>query len=352
MTCYHPYKGFILGIRPNGKKDIKVCSYDTQYVYKNSSGLYVPCNIPYSNIGARHYPAFTDFDIIGCGQCIGCRIAKSRDWAARMMCELQSVPNRPACFLTLTYDDFNVPQSEYVDQQTGEILNSSTLVKADFQKFMKRLRYYYPDINIRYYACGEYGSQTYRPHYHAIIYGLDFSDDRQFLKLSRDGFPCYISEKLSKIWPYGFHMICEVTWNTCAYVARYVTKKATGLHKDFYNYLNIEPEFSVMSLKPALGKKYYDEHKNEIFENGELFFTTLKGAMKSKPPRYFEQLYEIEYPDKLQELKDQRIRAAELIQEQKLAKTSLSLPELLEVEEHNFIARTKKLKRGDLDELS
>ena len=81
-----------------------------------------------------------------------------------------------AYFVTLTYDDFHIPKAYYPDPETGEVHTSYTLCKRDFQLWMKRLRKKFSDDKIRFFACGEYGGQTKRPHYHAIVFGLHLND--------------------------------------------------------------------------------------------------------------------------------------------------------------------------------
>lgn len=88
---------------------------------------------------------------------------------------------------------------------------------------MKRLRKYFSNIQIRFLACGEYGGQTNRPHYHALLFGIDFLDKTAFSR-SRAGYVNYVSATLAKLWPFGHHTINGVSINSCGYVARYVTK--------------------------------------------------------------------------------------------------------------------------------
>ena len=158
-----------------------------------------------------------------CGQCIGCRIDRSRDWALRCVHEASSFTYN--CFVTLTFDDVHLN-------------HRGSLVKSDFQKFMKRLRKRYDGIDavsrpdgsvhfpIRYFHCGEYGSLLSRPHHHACLFNFDFPDKE--LWSTRSGVRLFRSESLERLWPFGFCTIGEVTWESAAYVARYVTKKVTG----------------------------------------------------------------------------------------------------------------------------
>jgi len=112
-------------------------------------------------------------------------------------------------FITLTMND------EYLSTR----VNPSSLDKTEFQRFMKRLRKRYGK-QIRYFHCGEYGEKNHRPHYHAILFGVDFEDKELFQV--RDEIRLYTSKTLADLWPYGFVTIGEVTMESCAYVARYV----------------------------------------------------------------------------------------------------------------------------------
>lgn len=160
--------------------------------------------------------------IVPCGTCIGCRIDYVREWTNRMAFELVD-NNYSAIFVTLTYSN-----DELTFTRDGPSLN-----KKDTQDFLKRLRYFFPDKKIRFYLCGEYGPRTFRPHYHAIIYGLslaDFSDLRCFgMNELRQSY--FTSDKFASIWKHGFVMMSEVNYKTCAYVSRYVLKKHKSLDK-------------------------------------------------------------------------------------------------------------------------
>ena len=184
-------------------------------------------------LGSVLYPG-KEIVQVPCGQCIGCRIDRSRQWANRCMLELQY--HDSAYFATLTYDDFHVPKAYYADPATGEAHQSLTLCKRDFQLWMKRLRKKFGDDKIRFFACGEYGGSTRRPHYHAILFGLHLDDLVKYKTVKEgDGYYTYYnSESFQSPWPYGFAVIGQVTWESCAYVARYVTKKLTGEQADFY----------------------------------------------------------------------------------------------------------------------
>lgn len=349
MACYHPLKGFIVGETAAGKMDLKVCSYDVDHV-EFYRGTWIACRD--SHFSGVSEAIVRDFVEIPCGQCTGCRLDYSRQWANRCMLELQD--HDSAYFVTLTYDDAHVPKSYYGHPKTGEAITSLTLVKRDFQLFMKRLRKAFPDDKIRYFMAGEYGSKTFRPHYHAIIFGLHLDDLKPWSK-SKEGFTYYNSEALQRAWsvkdddgvvrPLGYAVAAEVTWETCAYTARYVMKKLNGAAAQFYLDHNIEREFTLMSRKPGIAAKYFEDHP-DIYEYEYINISTPKGGRKFRAPKYFDRLFDIEHPDEMKEIKEARKRMAIDARNAKLSKTDLSYIELLAVEERALKERLKKLERS------
>lgn len=324
MSCFHPQTAVVLGTnKQTGKKILKFLGQSGPFNYAGKEVVQVPC-----------------------GQCIGCRIDRSREWANRCMLELQY--HDSAYFVTLTYDDFHVPKSFYPDPETGEAHTSFTLCKRDFQLWMKRLRKKFSDDKIRFFACGEYGGETKRPHYHAIVFGLHLSDLVKY-KTVREGdsyYTYYNSESIQETWPNGFVVVGEVTWESCAYVARYVTKKLTGNMAEFYEKFNLVPEFSDMSRRPGIARQYYDDHGKEIYDNAYINVSTPKGGRKFKPPHYFDRLFDVDSPGSLDELKERRKRSAQAVLEGKMKRTNLNPDEILKVEESAFQNKTKKLRRN------
>lgn len=233
---------------------------------------------------------------INCGQCIGCRLERSRQWAVR--CVHESKLHIMNCFITLTYDEDHYPSDH-------------SLSVRDFQLFMKRLRKHFSDINIRYYACGEYGEQRNRPHYHAILFGIDFSD--KFL-YSDGPNPTYFSPLLMKIWGKGLCVIGTVTFDSAAYVARYVTKKFLGgdvdAKKNHYRFVDpstgevfdVLPEFNLMSRRPGIGSGFYEKFVNDIYPRD---FVRINGK-KIKPPRFYDSKFEKSYPESFKKIKFDR----------------------------------------------
>lgn len=214
----------------------------------------------------RKSDGFEDLPVeVPCGQCIGCRLERSRQWAIRCMHEASLYDDN--CFITLTYDDAHLPSDGSVDVE-------------HFQKFMKRLRKYFSDRSIRFFHCGEYGDEGGRPHYHACLFNLDFPDKK--LHCVQNDNKLYTSNILSKLWPFGYSLIGSVTFESAAYVARYITKKVTGESSEDH-YQGRKPEYVTMSRRPGLGKVWYDRFSSDI-RNGD--FVVVNGRKVGVPKFY------------------------------------------------------------------
>ena len=312
--------------------------------------------------------------LIPCQQCEGCRLDYARSWAAR--CMLEAKFHESNWFVTLTYDPENVPTLNTISGELyrggttlikdDKIIESLTLEPNDLKLFWHRLRKQItrdekyergmkerdklPEdieqrLKIRYYACGEYGSRTARPHYHAIIFNLNIPDLK--VHTIKDGNPYYISEWLKKIWGHGNILISKVNWDTCAYVARYMQKKIKGKSaKDVYHKLGRVPEFSRMSNKGGIGQSYYENHKDEIYALDEII---LANGQKIKPPRYYDKLYDLEKPEELDIIKTKRtdIASSKLAYDlHALQARGISYQDALAIQETAKRNRTKKLKRN------
>lgn len=211
-----------------------------------------------------------------CGQCIGCRLRRSAQWAVR--CVHESRMHDYSSYITLTYDDDHVP-------------HDGSLTYRDFQLFMKRFRKDFPDV--RYYMCGEYGEENGRPHFHAIIFG-HFFRDRVFYKYSPSGAPLFTSAELARYWPFGFSSVGDCTFESAAYVARYVMKKVNGDKADEHyrrvtedgEVIWLKPEFTHMSLKPGIGATWFSKYGKQVYPRDEV----VVNGRKMGPPRYYDQL--------------------------------------------------------------
>lgn len=252
---------------------------------------------------------FADLPVeVPCGQCIGCRLERSRQWAMRIVHESSLYDFNS--FITLTYSERHMPYD-------------FSLKVEHFQKFMKRLRKAREGQKIRFFHCGEYGEKEFRPHYHAILFGVDFPD-RVTADLVNSPHPLYISEELTRLWPFGFSTIGDVTFESAAYCARYCVKKVTG-EKAEAHYLAIDdqtgevhtlkPEYTTMSRGGrtkagenlgGIGSRWYEKFKDDAYPSD---FVVMRGQ-KMRPPKYYDSRYEITHPRELELVKRQRIKDA------------------------------------------
>lgn len=265
---------------------------------------------------------------VPCGQCIGCRLEKARQWAVRLSHEAQFHLYR--WFLTLTYSDDQLPPHGSLD-------------KSHFQKFMKRLRKANPGCNIRYLHCGEYGEQTRRPHYHAIIFGFPITDLKRY-KLSPRGDQTWLSPTLDRLWSHGQVIIGSFSYESAGYVARYVLKKQTGDTADSF-YSVVDPEtgevhelvhpYVTMSLKPALGDGFFEKFRKDVCE----FDAVVVNGHEVLPPK--------RYLTKEEAMDPGKVRAIKLKRRAKAAKQKAnSTPERLAVREEVKLAQLKALTRS------
>lgn len=201
-----------------------------------------------------------------CGQCIACRLNKVRDWTLRLMHEAKFYDKM--VFLTITYDEEHLPEGR-------------TLVKEDLQDYLKRLRYYCGKV--RFFACGEYGDQYQRPHYHLIVYGID--KDNQIFHGKKYDAKRGIWYVKSRVWKNGTTYIGDVTYNSCRYVASYVNKKVLGKgSKEFYEKRGVIPEFTLMSRKPGIGSDFVNFYRAGLIRKPVIIWQGKKLGL----PRYYE----------------------------------------------------------------
>ncbi len=276
-----------------------------------------------------------------CGQCIGCRLERSRQWAVRMVNEAQMHDENS--FLTLTYKVVPDDLSVHVEH---------------FQDFMKKLRSRLSPKRIRFFHCGEYGEhcvecdlprnkcrccefvgQLARPHYHCIVFGFSFPD-RVYYK-SVNGCRYFQSVFLDSVWNRGMSVVGDVTFESCAYVARYVTKKING-EKAFDHYWSLDrrtgevvpivPEYCTMSRRPGIGASWFKKFGQEVVSSDSV---VVRGR-EMKPPRFYESMYdEIE----LEAVKGERECASH-------KRDFDSTPDRLRVREVCKVAQVDFLKRG------
>jgi len=321
MTCFHPLSAYRSPSVVSKSGKAKIC--------------FVPKGKPEGETNAEWLR-------LPCGQCVGCRIDRSKASAVR--CVHEAMNWEANCFITLTFND--------------DCLNSErTLKKADFQLFMKRLRKNYKGLEsievdvtdpstgevtaetrwpIRYYHCGEYGSDFKRPHHHACLFNFTFPD--LVLWDIRDGVRLYRSKVLEKLWPFGYCTVGEVTWQSAAYVARYVMKKMTGSRAaDHYD--GRLPEYNSMSLKPGLGAYFFQKFPGDIYPKDFVNVFIGSKRIKVKTPAYYDLLYDRVNPSGLAKLKAKRKLAM-------LANCEEYTPERLAAKERVCRSNLKRLLRS------
>ena len=263
MACYSPLSGWrARQPEPSGKYRI---------VFSPNQGyLDMPMTVP-------------------CGQCVGCRLDRSKAWAIR--CVHEASLHDENCFITLTYNNENLPPDGSLDV-------------THFQKFMKRLRKRYAGKQIRFFHAGEYGSTLGRPHYHAILFGHDF-DDRVHFKRTKAGSRLDRSAILESLWPFGYSSVGDCTFDSAAYVARYIMKKITGDDADDH-YQGLKPEYTTMSRRPGIASEWFRRFSSDVYPSDEII---IKGKVL-KPPRYYDSMYELIDEDGYNEIKSKRLREA------------------------------------------
>lgn len=344
--CTKPLKGFKYGKTVNGKDNYIITSYDIDHV--EITGDSTVNRVVTSTRRFDDSLVIREFTEIPCGQCMECRLEYSRQWANR--CLLESKDHEKNCFITLTYDQQYLPRKkDCVKPKTGEVVDMNTLVKKDLQLFFKRLRKELDKqgIKIRYFACGEYGDQTERPHYHAIVFGW-YPDDitiNEVKDSSGLGYRYYQSETLSRIWPQGIHVVADCTWETCAYVARYVCKKVKGIDKQLFDKIGIENQFVTMSRRPGIGLNWFNSHIDCYANFLNTYVGTDFGNRKISHNRYFDSKLEEIDPELIEELKLIRKEFQKDKNRAELSNTSLPYLKYLDVKDSNLLKKTKGLIR-------
>lgn len=305
MPCYYP-----------------ITAYRTPRVVDSISGK---PKLFFKEHKVKPYPGYEVLQV-PCGQCIGCRLERSRQWAIR--CVHEASLHEDNCFITLTYDNDHLPKD-------------GSLNKSHFRNFMKRFRMIVgmgKEAGIRFFHCGEYGDQFSRPHYHACIFGWDFPDKEFFTK--RDGFSLYISGMLQALWsdekgvPLGWSTVGACNFETAAYVARYCLKKVNGENAEGW-YDGRSPEYVTMSRRPGIGKGWFECYTKDVFPCDEVI---LRGK-KMRPPKFYDRCFEVDNKDDFLKIKEKRkSKALELKDD--------NTPERLKVKEICKKAQIAFLKRG------
>lgn len=203
-----------------------------------------------------------------------------------------------------------------------ELLCTHSLVHRDWQLFMKRLRRYIDrhaqhapsghllGKKVRYYMAGEYGSQHRRPHFHACLFGYDFPD-KKYWRTTPSKSKLYTSATLDKLWGNGFTSVGAVTFESAAYIARYIMAKITGPNAwQYYEHTDettgeitdLLPEYNKMSLNPAIGKSWLEKYAADAYPEGKILIR----GYKSKTPKYYDKQYKKTDREQWEEMKNKR----------------------------------------------
>lgn len=235
--------------------------------------------------------------LIPCGRCTECRLKRSRDMANRIYLETKSYPDNWA--VTLTYDDEHLPLGKEVVTDDGEICSHPTLCPEDLTAFNKAVRQYFKrkfsHDGIKFYAAAEYGEKHYRPHFHLIYFNLPLpATDVSVCKneSSQTGEELFESKILSSLWKKGRVRLNSVSWQYAAYCARYIMKKQLGETSSVYDKLGIVPEFTRCSTKEGIGKKWYEENKENMLFFDSFLVRQGDRVVSAALPPYFLKLAE------------------------------------------------------------
>lgn len=208
------------------------------------------------------YVEHEGFVDVPCGKCMACLSNRKRDWVFRLMQEHRHCLS--SHFITLTYDDEHLVRNQF---------NIPVLVPGDLQKFMKRYRkFFFNDKKIRFFAVGEYGSETLRPHYHILMFNTP---------------TCDIHSVVGRLWRSGFADIGQVNDQSINYVCKYCLAGAAipEVVKDFKDY-EVPLPFMRCSRRPAIGSSYVNVETTLYHRERESFMTVLNGS-KTPLPRYY-----------------------------------------------------------------
>lgn len=329
-----------------------------------------------------------DLLMISCGQCMQCRLLRVKQRSVMCICE--SLEHTENSFITLT---FGYPQtysyyrhecglSHYMASKKAHFHEWSLEVE-EFQKFMKRLRFWYYNYQlsmhllslgrsdlvydksgnirkhirlslferpfllkdfkpktIRCMHCGEYGDKRHRPHHHAILFGFQFPDLKECYE---NGKKYYTSEILSDLWKFGIHRIGDCTYNSCAYVARYVTKKMNGNNQEEY-YNGRKPEYVTYSTKPVLGANYFIKNYKEFVNTQEITVVADK-KYSCRMPKSYDNILKKLNKDMYNEMKEKRVNDS-VTDLERLFKQERSIYSKLDSNQSTCMSVLRKLVRS------
>lgn len=261
MACELPLMAFDTGLKSEtGKAVYKYERPGTTRIFLNS----LKRKFPFSPIKVKLFngqPVLEDPIPIPCGQCATCRMSFSAELSTRAVLEAQYW--QQSLFVTLTYSNKCLPISKF----TGE----AVLIREELVRFIKRLK---RRIVCHVLACGEYGDDTGRPHFHLIIYT---NDD---MRLSQVAVNVFHSQVIEECWKFGMSEVSKADAGCMSYVAGYVLKKCRLEADD-----DKHKPFRIMPRNPGLGFCYLEDH--DIFADGFVYGDFGKDIKRRNIPTAF-----------------------------------------------------------------
>lgn len=276
MPCYYP----INAIQPFQGAPLTLYGREQEHLYRSAPGKHLQ---------------------VSCGQCSGCRRRRSLEWATRCVHEAQL--HRYNCYITLTYNQENLPKYHSLQHEhfalfmkklrhrVGNDANILGGILASNQGQRRKSSIENKTLSARFYQGGEYGDLYGRPHYHAILFGIDFAD-KQYHGRTKAGQKIYRSPTLEQLWKHGYSSVGGVSFATAAYISRYIMKKRTGDKKDKYEILDPDTgeiaekkkEYNCMSRAPGIGKAWWEKYKADLVHDQVI----TNSGRKLRPPRFYD----------------------------------------------------------------
>lgn len=260
------------------------------------------CTKPYKitqDVWHEELGEYTKEDLeVPCGKCWSCRKKRAKDWTIKLINEAKY--HNEACFITLTFDNHILLDESSKARKYGALPNFPYTINASkeyFKKFMKRLRKKFADKKITFYHIGEYGEKTHRAHHHAILFGVDFREDRTRAELSKSGKEQFFSQTLEDLWACGRTRLQLINDHNIQYIAGYTQKK----YKKKFEYkriiengkevmikvLNDEKEIQSFSNRSKMSVKWIRRHPEHI---QRLFLEDKDGKKYSIPKSYSKEM--------------------------------------------------------------
>lgn len=237
---------------------------------------------------------------VGCGKCVGCLLEDARQWAVR--CVHETKMHAESCSILATYDPKSLPAD-------------LSLVPEHFVGFLKRLRErlrWAEKPPISFFMCGEYGETNSRPHYHSLLFGFT-PPDAVFYRTTKAGSAIFTSDYLSDVWSHGVVHVGACNFESAAYIARYQLKKPNYDKTEMIDVFTGElirrvPEYRNMSTKPAIGKRWLDKYKSDLYPRDG----AIVNGRRQNIPRYYDVKYAEEHPEEMDAIKAARCAKADL----------------------------------------